>query len=222
MLDYSKVKGITIPEGNATAIDGNGTLLWSGKEYTEIEYISLSNAYFDTGVVPSGDKWTYEARMYASTWGTSSQYYYFAVRETAAWATVYAPIHVSGGYRMWVGNTKLASAGGVKNKWYTIKSEVQNGSQQMWLDGILKVTGEVAFYTKYTRPLFFFSCNMNGTRSGVVAGRVSWLKIHKGDVLVRDFVAAKRNADGVYGLFDKVEGKFYAKAGNTGTVTGSE
>lgn len=220
-MDFSKVYRLTIPEGEVLRIFAGDQLLWEQlEEYTELDYIIVpSAAWFNTGVVPSADKWTYETRMYATSWG-SNQYYYFAVRETRDYSTMYAPIHVTSGFRMYLnGNTKTASAGGAKNTWCTIKSEIQDGLQNMWINDVLKVTDDIAITTKYTLPLYLFAANFHGGMYQGTEGRISWLRIHHGDVLVRDFVAARRNTDGVCGLFDKVEQKFYTNAG-TGTVNG--
>lgn len=220
MFDFSGVKSLTIPEGKVVRITSGDTLIWEEpRPYTELDYIIVpSAAWFNTGVVPSADKWTYEARMYAKSWG-SNQYFYFAVRETKNYNTMYAPIHVTSGFRMYLNGTKTASAGGAKNTWYTIKSEIQDGLQNMWINDVLKVTDDIAITTTYTLPLYLFAANFNGGMYQGTEGRISWLRIHHGDVLVRDFVAAKRNADGVCGLLDRVEGKFYTNAGS-GTITG--
>lgn len=221
MLDYSKIKGITIPEGNVTMLHVDGSLVWSGERYTEIDHIIVPNtAWFNTGIVPTVEKWTYETEMYATSWGTNN-YYYFAVRQTKYAVSLYCPIHVCSGYRIRIGSANTPLAGGAKNTWVKIKSEVQDGLQNMWLNDVLKSTDTKAINYTYTYPLYLFAANYNGSMYQGTAGRIKYLRAYKGDELVRDFVAAKREVDGVYGLFDKVEGKFYTNAG-TGTITGSE
>lgn len=219
-MDLSKVTNLVIPEGEVVRISSGDTVLWEQpKKYTQLDYIIVpAAAWFNTGVVPSADKWTYEARMYATSWG-SNQYFYFAVRQTRNYSTIYAPIHVTSGFRMYLSGTKTSSAGGKKNTWYTIKSEIQDGLQNMWINDVLKVTDDIAITTTYTLPLYLFAANFHGGMHQGTEGRISWLRIHHGDVLVRDFVAAKRNADGVCGLLDRIEGKFYTNAGK-GTITG--
>lgn len=221
-MDFSNVTNLVIPEGEVIRIASGDTVLWEQEErYTELEYIVVpAAAWFNTGVVPSSDKWTYETKMYATSWG-SNQYFYFAVRQTRSYETMYAPIHVSSGFKMYFSNTKTASAGGAKNTWYTIKSEIQDGLQNMYINGTLKVTSNLAITTTYTLPLYLFAANFHGGMYQGTAGRISWMKVHHGDELVRDFVAAKRNSDGVCGLLDRVEGKFYTNAGS-GTITGVE
>lgn len=220
MFDYSKVKSITIPEGNVTMLHVNGNLVWSGERYTELDYIIVpSAAWFNTGIIPTKDKWTYETEMYATSWGTNN-YYYFAVRQTKYAVSLYCPIHVHSGYRIRIGSEDTPSAGGAKNTWVKIRSEVQDGLQNMWLNDVLKSTDTKAISYTYTYPLYLFAANYNGSKYQGVEGRIKYLRAYKGDELVRDFVAAKRESDGVYGLLDKVSGKFYTNAG-TGTITGS-
>ena len=221
MIDFTGVKAITIPEGKVVRINSGDTVIWEQtEEYTTLDYITVpASAWFNTGVVPSGDKWTYETEMYATSWG-SNQYYYLAVRETKNYNTMYAPIHVSSGYRMYFSGSKSASAGGAKNNWYTIRSEIEDGLQNMYLNGELKATSNFAITTNYTLPLYLFAANFHGGMYQGTAGRIKYLKITKGNEVVRDFVASKRNVDGVCGLYDRVEGKFYTNAGS-GTITGT-
>lgn len=222
MIDFSTFKALTIPEGEVKRIEIGGAKVWekTSDDYTLLDYIIVpAAAWFNTGIVPSGDKWTYETEMYASSWG-SNQYFYFAVRQTKSYATMYAPIHVSSGYKMYFSDTRTASAGGAKNTWYTIKSEVENGLQNMYINDILKVTSNLAITTTYTLPLYLFAANFHGGMYQGTAGRIKYLKATKGTDVVRHFVAAKRNSDGKCGLYDLVEGKFYENAG-TGTITGA-
>lgn len=223
-MNFSGIKEIVIPEGKAIQIKTNSSVIWSASkenEYTLLNYIIVpALAWFNTGIVPSAEKWTYETEMYATSWG-SNQYFYFAVRQTKSYDTMYAPIHVTSGYRMYLnGNVKTASAGGAKNTWYKIKSEVQDGLQNMWINDVLKVTDDIAITTTYTLPLYLFAANFHGGMYQGTAGRIKYLKATKGTELIRHFVAAKRNSDGVCGLLDLVENKFYTNAGS-GTITGA-
>jgi hypothetical protein len=222
-LNFSEIKNITIPEGKVIQIKTNSSVIWSASkenEYTLLDYIIVPTAaWFNTGIVPSAEKWTYETEMYAESWG-SNQYFYFAVRQTKSYDTMYAPIHVTSGYRMYLnGNVKTASAGGAKNTWYKIKSEIQDGLQNMWINDVLKVTDDIAITTTYTLPLYLFAANFHGGMYQGTAGRIKYLKATKGDKLIRHFVAAKRNSDEVCGLLDLVENKFYKNAGS-GTIKG--
>lgn len=50
--------------------------------------------------------------------------------------------------------------------------------------------------------------------------RLKTAQIYKNDVLVRDYVAAKRKKDNKVGLFDKVENKFYTSPNGTEFIAG--
>lgn len=225
MIDFSKVTKLVIPEGNVTQVASGDKTLWkqqSGDEYTLLNYIVVpSGAWFNTGIVPSADKWTYEAEMYAGTWG-SNGYYYFAVRQTRDYDTMYSPFFVQSGWRMYLSGTKTASAGGAKNTWYTLKSEIEDGLQNLYINGTLKTTTNLAITTTYTLPLYLFGANFHGGKySQTVIGRIKYLKATKGTELVRHLVAARRNADGECGLLELVTYEFLENKGS-GTVTGVE
>ena len=51
-------------------------------------------------------------------------------------------------------------------------------------------------------------------------GKVYSFKIYDNDVLIRNFIPAKRNSDGIFGMYDKVEKKFYGSA-NLSLFTGA-
>lgn len=223
MIDFSAFKALAIPEGEVKRIDVNGVTKWQrmSDDYTLLNYIVIpSGAWFDTGIVPSGDKWTYETELYAGTWG-SNGYYYLGVRQTRNYDTMYSPFFAQRGFRMYLSGTKTASAGGAKNTWYKLRSEIEDGLQNMYINDVLKTTSNLAIPTTYTLPMYLFGANFHGGKySQTVTGRIKYLKATKGTDVVRHFVAAKRNSDGKCGLYDLVEGKFYENAG-TGTITGA-
>lgn len=225
MIDFLNARSIVTPKGEIFSIVRGTEILYQKPTdglpvgYTQLDHIIVpANGYFNTGVVPTGDKWTYETKIYASSWG-SNDYYYFAVRQTRNYNTMYAPLIVQSGFRMYFSGTKTAAGGGSKNAWYTVKSEIQNGLQNLWVNGVLKVTDDIAITTTYTLPLYLFAANFHGGEYGGTSGRIAYLRIHKENELVRDFIPVKRDSDGVCGLFDMVERKFYTNAGS-GTITG--
>lgn len=72
-----------------------------------------------------------------------------------------------------------------------------------------------------TAPIYLFAKNQ-GTRVSNISGdclKVYYCKIWEGDILIRDFVPAKRDTDGAIGMLDKVNNVFYTNQG-TGTFTG--
>ena len=77
-----------------------------------------------------------------------------------------------------------------KNTWYTIKSEIQDGLQNMWLNDVLKVTDDIAITTTYTLPLYLFAANFHGGMYQGVEGRISCWKYIE-DVLVQTLLRQK-------------------------------
>ena len=65
--------------------------------------------------------------------------------------------------------------------------------------------------TVASEPICLFrSCKM----------RLYSLKLRKGGTLVRDLVPCKRDSDGVYGLYDRIEGEFHGNASGKGAFGG--
>ena len=72
------------------------------------------------------------------------------------------------------------------------------------------MSSEAAFAA--TAPLFLFA-DSGYPQDGVkFLGNMYSAKIWENDELVRDYVPVKRDYDGVYGMLDKVNNKFYRSA----------
>lgn len=69
----------------------------------------------------------------------------------------------------------------------------------------------------YFTNLLLFKTNDEHTN---YKARLKTAQIYKNDILVRDYVAAKRKKDGKVGLFDKVENKFYTSPNGTEFIAG--
>ena len=63
--------------------------------------------------------------------------------------------------------------------------------------------------------IYLFAKNANGKADWEYAGscRIYGYKHYRDGALVRDMIPCRREADGVYGLYDLVNGKFYTKSG---------
>lgn len=61
-------------------------------------------------------------------------------------------------------------------------------------------------------PIFIFSKNAPSQADSYADGRIYGFKIYENDVLVRDFVPAKRNSDGTCGLLEQLSGDFFTDA----------
>ena len=69
----------------------------------------------------------------------------------------------------------------------------------------------------FSQNFYLFACNSGAVNYKQYSQKYS-VKMYIDDVLVRDFVPSKLNYS-QYGLYDKVEGKFYGNMG-TGEFTG--
>lgn len=61
-------------------------------------------------------------------------------------------------------------------------------------------------------PIFIFSKSSTTEQDSYADGRIYSFKIYENNVLVRDFVPAKRNNDGACGMLEQVSGTFYTDA----------
>jgi hypothetical protein len=56
-------------------------------------------------------------------------------------------------------------------------------------------------------------------------GKIFYVQIYDNNILVRDFIPARRNSDGVLGMYDTVTNTFFTNAGTgefiAGTVGGA-
>lgn len=99
---------------------------------------------------------------------------------------------------------------------YTLDATAANGTLTTVWNGV----ASTVVYTQYlntTYPIALFGNNISGTVSQKCPMRLYSCKIYDNGTLARDFVPCK-NASGAVGLYDTVDGQFYANAG-TGTFT---
>ena len=93
-----------------------------------------------------------------------------------------------------------------------------------YMDGELQFTcNEYTFTASYPMALFGFMTNKfcDGSTEWM-NGRIYSCQIYDNDVLVRDFVPAKRNSDSKVGLYDVVNNLFYTSPNNKEFTGGSE
>ena len=98
--------------------------------------------------------------------------------------------------------------------WSTRMTAVRNGPD-CTLNGTAVKNSSAVFSS--THNLFLLANNDNETAAGHISAKLFSCQIFDGDVRARSFVPCK-NASGAVGLYDTVEGQFYANAG-TGTFT---
>ena len=102
-------------------------------------------------------------------------------------------------------NTKMQCS--LKNKIYTNYNDVT-----------------INFTNDFATPcsLTVFALNNNGTITQHGSVQIFSLKLYNLDTLIRDFVPCYRKSDGVIGLYDLVEQKFYTNQGTGNFIKGAE
>lgn len=99
------------------------------------------------------------------------------------------------------------------NTVYTIK----NDGQKLYLDGTLIYTSPISL-TSCDTPMYLFDSYQNldigvtNSSNNAFEGRCYYCKIWDGDTLVRDYIPVYNKLTLEYGLWDKVEHKFYGSA----------
>lgn len=177
--------------------------------YTELEYIESSGTqYIDTGFVPNQDSEMELDFAVNAVDGTDN--YLVGQRDTTTSKNFSFLVNAGGKFRFGY-NTVVNDAGTADANRHTLKIE----KNVLSMDGSEVVTATYAAFTGYGN---MWICGINqtaGARYGKM--KVYSCKLYDNGTLVRDFVPCQSSA-GAIGLYDKVEGKFYANAGS-GTFT---
>ena len=97
--------------------------------------------------------------------------------------------------------------------------EINSPNNKGYVDGVEYTfdssVGTTDNVTNATLPLFCWYSNIDGIKqySHYSEAKLYSVKIYDNGTLVRDFVPAKRNSDGVVGLYDTVNNVFYTNSG---------
>ena len=188
-------------------------LLPSG--YTQVEYIQSDGAqYIDTGFKPNQDTRVIgdmqfmtntsdkESALFGYRVAVNSQQYNFYQYN----GTMRSPYNNSVGYKTTLSTGKISID---KNKNVTSVNGV--------------VTSNVSYASfQCSGNMYLFGLNLNGSLSATQGGRrIYTCKIYDNDTLIRDFIPCK-NPDGVIGMYDIVNSKFYQNSGSDEFVAGDE
>ena len=190
--------------------------------YDEVPYLQSSTtgsagAYIDTGFKPDSN--TKIQAMFSVASVSAAQCLVGARNQSsgnsryafAVWANVGGRIRFD--YQS--GNVQQSGAGIVADTDYIV---IKDGRYNT-IDGVAQsANDEETFTCDYNMALF--GINTAGSISNLTAGKLYYCKIWDNGTLVRDFVPVRRRADGELGMYDKVNGVFYANAG-TGDFTTS-
>ena len=213
MIDFTKLKSMTIPEGEVSRLLWNGNVLWqkSGlpREYKKVEYIESSGKqYFDTG-------YFYQAGDIVTIVLSPLEY---GVDDIIFGANVNGRC-VFGIYNSaWRGNV---SSVGVAVVPYTTGQvyTAQLKTDRMWYVDGEPIGSDVASIP--TASMIFFA---GLYPQGIVcqtAMRGYSLTVERAGVLIHDLVPCYRKSDRKPGMYDQITGTFFTNAG-TGDFTFKE
>lgn len=199
-------------------IKGNSKQVLLPKEYQQVEFLTNSGTQrIDTGIIPTNNTSIDITYQSLTPTGTSQ---YIAGSRANANATLEYIINGSSSSTYWdvrlgAVTTTLTNISRMSEK---IRSYLQlNNGAGTWT--LTRVTAGTT-YTKTisgakvnaTSNLFLFAYNNLDTNTHVNL-RIFACKIYEAGVLVRNYVPCYRKLDGVAGMYDLVEDKFYINAG---------
>ena len=189
--------------GTITEISSNTSLIPTG--YTELKYIeSTGTQYIDTGVVPTNTL-DIEVKFLAqaATVGTI-----FGAVQTAGTAEYQLN---QAGHVIYVGSKIYYNV----FKSDTLQRTVLKGTNFSVYDeaGLTNsITVERVGADEISLNVYLMAGNRNGTAGEYSNTKMYSCKMWQDNELIRNFVPVQ-NADGAIGMYDTVEGKFYANAG---------
>lgn len=184
--------------------------------YTQIEYIQSSGTqYFNTGFKPNNN--TRVVMDFENTGDysgmTTSLCPFFGARNASSSAV----------FALWIGTKTFPQYGNVaynKNGNFTVNLNtrlIYDFNKNVVTIGDTTITCATATFTTSYEMCLLTINNYGTIESRRASGKLYSCKIYDNGTLIRDYVPCK-NSVGTVGLYDMVNGKFYANAG-TGTFT---
>ncbi|MDL2327350.1 IPT/TIG domain-containing protein [Ruminococcaceae bacterium OttesenSCG-928-A11] len=203
--------------GNTVTITGSGfgENHITNPAYTQLEYLNFTagttGQYINTGVNPTTNT-KVEADFQYNTVATSTASYLFGTR-TGNYSGHFSFFKTTSNnfYDSWntTSGTSVRTFNTSRN--YIVKD---NGNTFINDTSVVTRTGNSP---ATTRPIYIGQINAAGSvlSNSYYNGKLWSFKIYTNNNLVRDYVPACRNSDGVGGLYDLVNNTFYASASST-------
>ena len=194
------------------------SMLSSG--YTPLEYIeSTGTQYINTGIMTSGPGLSTEVKLELTTNSKAEQAIigcanggryevYFHGEEIGLY-------HNNG--ETWQGAVFVAQY--YPNVIYTLKGKMTDSSITQEINGVQSsYTGVISQLSEAEVTLFRHNSRY------AMSAKAYYVKIWQNDILVRNFIPARRDSDGVLGMYDTISNTFFTNAGTgefiAGPVTG--
>lgn len=209
-----------LKNGEETGGGGGGTASRLPEGYTEVEYIQSSGTqYINTGVTgKSGIKAECKYEILNSDFANT----FLLGSVPSGWTPrCYLLYWETGVHSYGYIDHVCSSVSANVNQVYDVTVDLAVGAQSLTVNGnaLLSGSNKSTFDTKLA--LYAFGANYNGTLHGAGSYRVYYMRLYDNGALVRDFVPCK-NASGVAGLYDVVNGKFYGNAGSGSFAVGAD
>lgn len=209
---YDKVENKFYTNSGTGSFGSGATTGDAVEEYQRVEYLDFTGGQIiNSGVIPTRDTTT-QVTFKTSTDGK----WLFGSRTNYGSTDTYAMHLYTAGNSLWF---QIASSSTPQQSYNFSgnKVTVKVDKNYMWVNG--KQLNSTAFsssgFTTSSWPLYFGGINEKGSGTDrPFTGQIYDIKIWQGSTLVRDFVPVVRSRGGVAGMYDMVEGKFYANAGS--------
>ena len=210
---YDKV-GSKLYTNVGTGSFGSGAAIDSiVEEYQRLEYLNFTGSqYINTGIIPTAN-----TRTESSFVAKSGDKWLFGSRTSTSATNIYG-FHITSNTSVWYQiKTNSSMTQKQVSAYFNKKSSLSTSRSEFTFNGqTFSGLGTDALGAS-TLPMYIGALNNNGTADNrYFVGELYSFKIWDGTTLVRDFVPVVRSRDGVAGLYDMVEHKFYTNAG-TGT-----
>lgn len=179
--------------------------------YTEYEYIEASGTqYINTRYVPNSD-----TEIIATTQRTAVQSY-----SGSDWGTLSAPKAITAGsYWSWGSATdRSANAYNPDSPFGPLTTRVNISGVYDLLNNKVVDFGTVTWATG-DNPVFLFARNNNGFAERYCKVKIFYWAASENGAKKVEFIPARRNSDGVLGMYETVSGTFFTNDG-TGVFTG--
>ena len=225
------VSPLSLPDAVAEAIDS--LIAFGGTEqrsvlpdgYTQLDYIESSGTqYIDTGV-EQGSASTYQTDVIYeytdSNYSSTSVCGNYGIT-VSSWGQPYG-----GDGKVWCGYPNAGHCGvtlGAGVKYYdSFKVDVVNGTITRTFNGNTYSDSGITF-TPPAGKCALFGCFINNSTSVSQFAKIKCygFKIYKDDVLVLNFIPARRNSDSVLGMYDTVSQTFFTNQGTGDFVAGAD
>ncbi len=188
--------------------------------YTELEYLeSTGTQYINTGIYPTNATETMVVGQYTELSGSI-----FGALEKNAVHYYGLGLGTDGTWRLWYGSSSapwvLFGTADTNKHTFLLKN------RSLYIDNLdTPVAESTLSCSAQAQPMFLFGANLAGEFYSPSKARIFSVVIKNNNSLVRNFVPARRDSDGVLGMYDLADANpataFYTNQGSGSFTTGT-